>query len=58
MGPLMLVGVPGAVIVAAAGLWVLVRHRIGHGDPDLGTISGRWIAELARRSDSPAPARR
>lgn len=36
----------GGVIAIAMGIWALVG-RAGHGQdgPDLGTISGQWIAE-------------
>jgi len=45
MAPLILLGV-GGVIAIAMGLWALVRRsRDGRDGPDLGTISGQWIAE-------------
>ena len=45
MAPLILLGI-GGVIAVAMGIWALVS-RSGHGQdgPDLGTISGQWIAE-------------
>ena len=45
MTPLILLGV-GAVIAVALGLWAFIgRAGGGHDGPDLGTISGQWIAE-------------
>ena len=45
MASLILLGI-GGVIAVTMGVWALIG-RAGHGDdgPDLGTISGQWIAE-------------
>ncbi len=45
MATVILLGI-GGVIAIAMGLWALVwRSRDGQDGPDLGTISGQWIAE-------------
>ena len=58
--PLILLGVGGAIAVLM-GIWAFVG-RAGHGrnGPDLGTISGQWIAERRaheRESSSDSLAR-
>lgn len=37
-------GIGGAVLVALA-VWAFIRGSRKGDDPDLGTISGQWIAE-------------
>jgi hypothetical protein len=45
MSALILLGVGGGIAIVL-GIWTLLwRSRDGQDGPDLGTISGQWIAE-------------
>ena len=42
-------------LIAAASLWILLRHRAGRMNDDLGTISSRWMTEFSERVEASGP---